>query len=95
MACSVHKTLRAALQFPGAAYAPSVHMPIISLCGGNHVQNLELLSKVEELAKSKGVTPGQLTLAWVHHQGEFIDPSTVLLFIKGVFQVGTACNDVF
>jgi len=31
--------------------------------GDGYKKNLELLSKVEELAKSKGVTPGQLALA--------------------------------
>lgn len=34
-------------------------------CG---VQNLALVEKVDELAKAKGVKPGQLALAWVHAQ---------------------------
>jgi aryl-alcohol dehydrogenase-like predicted oxidoreductase len=42
--------------------------------GEGFQKNLKLLSKVEELAKSKGVTAGQLALAWVHHQGDDIFP---------------------
>ena len=30
--------------------------------------NLELVARVKELATRKGVTPGQLALAWVHAQ---------------------------
>ena len=30
--------------------------------------NLELVARVKELATKKGVTPGQLALAWVHAQ---------------------------
>ncbi len=32
------------------------------------MQNLALVEKVDELAKAKGVKPGQLALAWVHAQ---------------------------
>lgn len=38
------------------------------------MQNLKMLAKVSELAKAKGCTPGQLALAWVHHQGEDVFP---------------------
>jgi aryl-alcohol dehydrogenase-like predicted oxidoreductase len=42
--------------------------------GENFVRNLELLERVEEIAEEKGVTPGQLALAWVLAQGEGIVP---------------------
>ena len=32
------------------------------------VQNIKLVEKVDQLAKAKGVEPGQLALAWVHSQ---------------------------
>lgn len=38
------------------------------------VQNILLVEKVDQLAKAKGVTPGQLALAWVHSQGEDVFP---------------------
>jgi aryl-alcohol dehydrogenase-like predicted oxidoreductase len=42
--------------------------------GENFQKNLELVNKVEELAKIKGVLPGQLALAWVIAQSENIVP---------------------
>ena len=42
--------------------------------GENFERNLELVDRVKELAAEKGVTPGQLALAWVLHQGEDIVP---------------------
>ena len=42
--------------------------------GENLRKNLELVNKVEELAKIKGVLPGQLALAWVIAQSENIVP---------------------
>ncbi len=42
--------------------------------GENFDRNLELVRRVEELAAEKGVTPGQLALAWVHAQGDDIVP---------------------
>jgi len=36
----------------------------------NFVHNLELVKKVEALAKDKGCTPAQLSLAWVKHMGD-------------------------
>ncbi len=42
--------------------------------GENFERNLELVKRVEALAAEKGVTPGQLALAWVHAQGEDIVP---------------------
>ncbi|MDP4193372.1 MAG: aldo/keto reductase, partial [Bacteroidota bacterium] len=42
--------------------------------GENFKKNLELVKKIEQLAKKKGITPGQLALAWVLSQGEDIVP---------------------
>jgi aryl-alcohol dehydrogenase-like predicted oxidoreductase len=40
--------------------------------GENLEQNLALATRVRELASERGVTPGQLALAWVLHRGEHI-----------------------
>ncbi len=40
----------------------------------NFPKNLQLVEKLEEQAKKKGVTPGQLSLAWLLAQGEDIIP---------------------
>ncbi len=42
--------------------------------GEAFAKNLELVSKVEEIAKEKGATASQLALAWVLAQGDFIVP---------------------
>ena len=42
--------------------------------GENFDRNMELVERVEEMARAKGVTAGQLALAWVLHQGEDIVP---------------------
>ena len=42
--------------------------------GENLQQNLALAERVKELAAEKGITPGQLALAWVLHRGEHIVP---------------------
>jgi aryl-alcohol dehydrogenase-like predicted oxidoreductase len=42
--------------------------------GENFQKNLDLVSRVEELAKEKNCTPGQLALAWLLAQGEDIIP---------------------
>ncbi len=42
--------------------------------GENFQKNLELVKKVEEIAKTKSVLPGQLALAWVLAQSENIIP---------------------
>jgi aryl-alcohol dehydrogenase-like predicted oxidoreductase len=41
---------------------------------GNLERNLQLLSQFEAMAKEKGVTPAQLTLAWLMAQGNDIIP---------------------
>ncbi len=42
--------------------------------GENFARNLELVDRVREIAEEKGVTPGQLALAWVLHRGDDIVP---------------------
>jgi aryl-alcohol dehydrogenase-like predicted oxidoreductase len=42
--------------------------------GENFDRNLKLVERVEEIAEEKGVTAGQLALAWVLAQGEDIVP---------------------
>ncbi|MEO7802629.1 MAG: aldo/keto reductase [Ginsengibacter sp.] len=42
--------------------------------GENFNRNLELVKKIEAMAKSKGCTSSQLSLAWVLAQGDFIFP---------------------
>ncbi len=42
--------------------------------GENFSRNLELVERVTEIARKKGVTPGQLALAWVLAQGQDIVP---------------------
>ncbi|PIB59512.1 aldo/keto reductase [Pseudomonas sp. 2822-17] len=42
--------------------------------GENFAKNLELVKQVQNLAAEKGVTAGQLALAWVLAQGEYIVP---------------------
>jgi aryl-alcohol dehydrogenase-like predicted oxidoreductase len=42
--------------------------------GENLEQNLKLAEIVKELAQEKGITPGQLALAWVLHRGKHIVP---------------------
>lgn len=42
--------------------------------GENFSKNLEVAARVTEIAKAKGVTPGQLALAWVLRQGDDVVP---------------------
>jgi aryl-alcohol dehydrogenase-like predicted oxidoreductase len=42
--------------------------------GENFRRNLELVERVREIAEEKGVTPGQLALAWVLAQGNDVVP---------------------
>jgi aryl-alcohol dehydrogenase-like predicted oxidoreductase len=42
--------------------------------GDNFQQNLDLVGRVEEIASEKGVTAGQLALAWVLAQGDDVVP---------------------
>jgi len=42
--------------------------------GENFQRNLDLVARIEELAREKGCTPAQLALAWVLRQGDDIAP---------------------
>ncbi len=42
--------------------------------GDNFAKNLELVDAVRAIAEEKGVTPAQLALAWVLHQGDDVVP---------------------
>jgi aryl-alcohol dehydrogenase-like predicted oxidoreductase len=42
--------------------------------GANLEHNRRLAERVRELAQEKGITPGQLALAWVLHRGEHVVP---------------------
>lgn len=42
--------------------------------GDNFQKNIDLVKRVEEIARKKGVTPAQLALAWLLAQGEDIVP---------------------
>jgi aryl-alcohol dehydrogenase-like predicted oxidoreductase len=42
--------------------------------GENFDRNLDLVRKVEEIAREKGCTPAQLALAWLHAQGADVVP---------------------
>ncbi len=41
---------------------------------GNFEANLSIVDKLSQLAERRDVTPGQLALAWVQHQGEDVVP---------------------
>ena len=42
--------------------------------GENFAKNLALVGEIEKIAKRKGVTPAQLSIAWLLHQGKDIVP---------------------
>ncbi len=42
--------------------------------GENFTRNMEIVERVRTIAQEKGLTPAQLALAWVHHQGEDVVP---------------------
>ena len=42
--------------------------------GDNFAKNLEVVARIRDIAEGKGITPGQLALAWVLAQGEDIVP---------------------
>jgi aryl-alcohol dehydrogenase-like predicted oxidoreductase len=42
--------------------------------GENFERNLAIVDRLEEMAREKGVTAGQLALAWVMHQGDDVVP---------------------
>jgi aryl-alcohol dehydrogenase-like predicted oxidoreductase len=45
--------------------------------GENFQKNLEVVQKVEELARQKSCTPGQLALAWLYAQGQSLGVEVV------------------
>jgi aryl-alcohol dehydrogenase-like predicted oxidoreductase len=42
--------------------------------GENFQRNLDLVTRIEEIARAKGVTPAQLAIAWVLAQGDDVVP---------------------
>eukprot|EP00884_Botryococcus_braunii_P023281 jgi/Botrbrau1/9637/Bobra.0131s0015.2 len=40
----------------------------------NYEKNMELVEKIKQMAKAKGCTPAQLSLAWLLHKGDDIFP---------------------
>jgi len=44
------------------------------LADGNLEANLAIVERIEQVAAVKGVTPAQVALAWVHHQGPDVVP---------------------
>jgi aryl-alcohol dehydrogenase-like predicted oxidoreductase len=42
--------------------------------GENFTRNMEIVERVRHLAEEKGVTAGQLALAWLHHRGDDVVP---------------------
>jgi len=60
--------------------------------GENFNKNLQLVKKIELLAKEKNCTPSQLALAWVMAQGDFIFPIPGTKHIKYVEENAGATN---
>jgi aryl-alcohol dehydrogenase-like predicted oxidoreductase len=42
--------------------------------GENFAKNLDVVARIEEIAREKGCTPAQLALAWLHAQGADVVP---------------------
>lgn len=38
------------------------------------LQNMKAVAKINDIAKAKGVTAGQMALAWVHSRGDDVIP---------------------
>jgi aryl-alcohol dehydrogenase-like predicted oxidoreductase len=68
--------------------------------GGNFERNLELVARVHEIAGAKGVSSGQLALAWVLHQGDDIVPIPGTKHVRyleenvGAVDVGLSVGDL-
>jgi aryl-alcohol dehydrogenase-like predicted oxidoreductase len=60
--------------------------------GENFDKNLQLVKKIESLAKLKGCTPAQLALAWVLAQGDYIFPIPGTKHIKYLEENAGALN---
>ena len=69
--------------------------------GENFQRNLDLVGKIEDLAREKGCKPSQLALAWVLAQGEDVVPipgtkrRTYLEENAGALQVTLSAEDLF
>jgi aryl-alcohol dehydrogenase-like predicted oxidoreductase len=63
--------------------------------GENFTRNLQLVDRVRQIAGEKGVTPAQLALAWVLHQGVVPIPGTkrVRYLEENVAAVGIKLSD--
>jgi aryl-alcohol dehydrogenase-like predicted oxidoreductase len=63
--------------------------------GENFTRNLQLVNRVRQIAGEKGVTPAQLALAWVLHQGVVSIPGTkrVRYLEENVAAVGIKLSD--
>lgn len=57
----------------------------------NFNSNLLLVEEVKRLAAKKGVTPGQLSLAWVHHQ---VGMCSMVVMCKCVSHLWSSGTDV-
>ncbi|MDH3241721.1 MAG: aldo/keto reductase [Alphaproteobacteria bacterium] len=62
--------------FSGAITAPpdDNRRSVPRFSADNLPGNLEKLQALKDMAASKGCTPGQIALAWVLHQGDFVVP---------------------
>lgn len=60
--------------------------------GENFAKNFEIVRAVEEIAKSKGVMPGQIALAWLLAKGDFIVPIPGTKRIKYLVENAEAAN---
>jgi len=60
--------------------------------GENFQRNLDVVQRIEELAKEKGVTPSQLALAWVLHRGDDIVPIPGTKHVKYLEENAGALN---
>lgn len=57
---------------PAAAGDFRAHLPRFT--GENLARNLQLVDKLNEIARGKGITPAQLAVAWVMAKGSYIVP---------------------
>jgi aryl-alcohol dehydrogenase-like predicted oxidoreductase len=66
--------LTGALQSPDDFDADDYRRQSPRFQGENFAKNLQLVTQVQALARDKGVSAGQLALAWVLEQGDYIIP---------------------
>ncbi|WP_309112519.1 aldo/keto reductase [Saccharothrix sp.] len=58
----------------------------------NYDHNLRIVEALRSLAADRGVTPGQLALAWVHHQGDHVVPIPGTKRVKYLEENAAAAN---